>query len=166
MFLKHTVRIGFGLAWLAGAAGAMAQTTADKDVSTEVQVDRAHIQAQRQEIVAANMTLTEKEATAFWPVYREYRGELAVTGDRMMQLIMDYAKSYDKMTDAQAQSLLDELFEIQTKDLDIHKKYAKKMKETLPGSKLARFFQVENKLDLIVKTEISAALPLVPAPKP
>jgi len=166
MFLKQVARIGFGLAFMAGAVGAIAQTPAGQDHSAEVQVDRAYIQAQRQEIVAANLKLTEQEGAAFWPVYREYRAELAGVGDQMTKLIIDYAKTFDTMTDANAQSMLDSMFDIQSKDLDIHKKYAKKMKGILPGLKLARFFQVENKLDLIVKSEISAAIPLVPAAKP
>ena len=166
MFLKQAVRIAFGLACMASAVGTMAQTPASQDYSTEVQVDRAYIQAQRQEIVAANLKLTEQEAAAFWPVYREYRAELAGVGDSMTKLVIDFAKTFDTMTDENAQAMLDDLFDIQTKDLDIHKKYAKKMKGILPGTKLARFFQVENKLDLIVKTEISAAIPLVPAAKP
>ena len=159
MSMKRLSRIGLGIASLALAVTAYGQT----DVTSQVHVDRAQIQAQRQEIVAANMTLTEQEAAAFWPMYREYRGELATTGDRTVKLIEDYAKSYDNMTDAQAETMLNDWLDIQKKNLDIHDKYVKKMKKVLPGAKLARFFQIENKLDSIVMNELANEIPLVPA---
>jgi len=49
---------------------------------TEEQVNDANIQlmpqdirSQRQKVVAANMPLTDTEATKFWPVYNRYIGE-------------------------------------------------------------------------------------------
>ena len=50
--------------------------------SDDIELTRAVIQAGRQAIIAANMGLTDEEGQRFWPIYREYRNDLAKNGDR------------------------------------------------------------------------------------
>ncbi|UCF20640.1 MAG: hypothetical protein JSU87_04310, partial [Gemmatimonadota bacterium] len=68
-------------------------------VRSEVELTRQQIQTERQTLVTAGMQLTEAQAQAFWPVYREYRNELAPLGDRMVELILGYAEQYGSVTD-------------------------------------------------------------------
>ena len=42
----------------------------------------------------------------------------------------------------------------------LQEKYAKKFRKVLPEKKVLRYFQIENKLDLIIDSELSAAIPL------
>jgi hypothetical protein len=127
----------------------------------EIEVTRSSIQTKRQAIVAAAMGLPEAKGQAFWPMYREYRQEMAKSGDKMVGLIENYAAKYDSMTDADAETLLKDFISIQKQELDTKSKWMKKFKEVLGGKDLARFYQVENKLDTIVRYDVTQAIPLV-----
>jgi hypothetical protein len=135
--------------------------TALGQAQSEIAVTRADIQADRQAIVAANMTLTEPEATAFWPVYREYRGELSKVGDRAVKLITDYAASYETLTNEQASALVKEYLAIQKEILKVREKYAPLFAKVLPAKSVMRLYQIENKLDAIVMMAVVAEIPLV-----
>jgi hypothetical protein len=127
----------------------------------QLEVTRSSIQTQRQAIVAAAMGLPDAKGQVFWPMYREYRQEMTKTGDKMISLIENYAAKYDTLSDAEAETLLKDFISIQKQELDTKSKWMKKFKEVLGGKDLARFYQVENKLDTIVRYEVTQAIPLV-----
>jgi hypothetical protein len=140
---------------LVAAPAVMAQ------VQHEIALTRAEIQTERQALVAENLPLTEEQAKAFWPMYRTYREEMAKLGDRLVALIEDYAKNYETLTDPQATAMLKEFFEIQKEEVAAKKAWAPKFEKILPVKSVVRFYQIENKLDLIVRTSVAAEIPLV-----
>ncbi|HUC44545.1 MAG TPA: hypothetical protein VMR65_10925, partial [Candidatus Sulfotelmatobacter sp.] len=97
----------------------VAVTPSLAQVHDEVALTRQEIQTERQAIVAENLQLSDAEGKTFWPMYRDYRNEMARNGDRTVKLIHDYAASYDTMTDEQATALLDEALAIQKDELRI-----------------------------------------------
>jgi len=131
-------------------------------VQHEIALTRADIQTERQALVAENLPLTEDQAKAFWPMYRTYREEVAKLGDRLVTLIEDYAKNYETMTDPQATAMLKEFFDVQKKEVEIKKAWAPKFEKIIPAKAVMRFFQIENKLDIMVRFEVAAEIPLVP----
>jgi len=132
-------------------------------VGSEIEVARSDMQADRQAIVAANLPLTEAEAAAFWPLYREYRGEVAKIGDRSVQLITDYAKAYidGSLTDVQATELTRDFLKQQKAAIELKEKYFERFGKILSGKSTARFYQIENKLDAVVAVGIADQIPLV-----
>lgn len=148
-----------GIVALVVAGSALAQT------SSAIAVTRSDIQADRQAIVADNLQLTEPQAQAFWPLYREYRGEMAKVGDRLVKLVTDFAASYDTLTDAQASGLVKEYLAALKDSLTVREKYASRFEKVLPAKSVMRFYQIENKLDAIVMIDVVAAVPLVKADK-
>ena len=95
------VLAAIALAWPESAG---AQTV---DKWTEIQQLQADVKADRQAIVATNLPLTESEARAFWPVYKEYRGEVEKLGDRAATLITEYAANFETMTNEKADHVLE-----------------------------------------------------------
>ena len=156
-----SVRIaGIALAGLVWTTAAFAQT------HHEIALTRAEIQTERQAIVAANLPMTEEQAKAFWPLYREYRDELAKAGDRTVALIESYAADYKSMDDAKSQAMIDEFFSIRKDETKIMSSWMPKFGKVLPATSVARFLQIENKLDAIIRFELAAEIPLVEsAPK-
>ncbi len=142
----------------AGGTAVLAQTP------SQIAVTRADIQADRQAIVAANMPMTEEQSKAFWPLYREYRAELAKPGDRIVALLENYAKNYANLSDDQAKGMVDEMFAIQGEQLKIKKAWVPKFAKVLPPKLVARFVQIENKLDVVILYELAEEIPLVKAP--
>jgi hypothetical protein len=130
-------------------------------VQSEIALTRADIQTERQALVAENLPLTEDQAKVFWPMYRTYREELAKLGDRFVALIEDYAKNYETMTDPQASTMIKEFLKIQKEEVAIKTAWVPKFEKILPAKAVVRFYQIENKLDLIVRVSVAAEIPLV-----
>jgi hypothetical protein len=148
------------IAALAGVTALTLTGAVLAQASSEVAVTRAQIQADRQAIVADNMKLTEEQSQAFWPVYREYRAEMALVGDRLFKVISDYATSYETLTDPQASALVKEFLTLQRDSVKVREKYASRFEKVLPAKGVMRFFQIENKLDAIIMIDVVASIPL------
>jgi hypothetical protein len=145
---------------------AMTASVAPAQVSEtdQLQQIRADIAADRQALVAANLGLTEAEGQAFWPLYRQYRGEMAKVMDRLQTLIQDYAKVYENPTGVQAKAMVDEMLAIQKDELKVRTAYVPKFRKVLPEIKVGRFLQIENKVDAIIKLELADGVPLIGTP--
>ena len=65
------------------------------------------------------------------------------------------------MSDADASRLLDEYFAIEKDIVQIKQKYAKTMTARIGAANTARFFQIDNKLDSIVRAEAASGIPLL-----
>jgi hypothetical protein len=126
-----------------------------------IELTRTLIQAERQAIVSSTMALSDAEGALFWPVYRQYRGELAQVGDRWLKLVKTYAENYENLSDELAEHILAEHFKIEQAALEVKVKYIPRFREALSSVKLARFYQIENKLDAVVDYDIAEAIPLI-----
>lgn len=132
----------------------------DKPADTN-QLVMEKIRADKKLFVAENMQLTEKEAKAFWPVYESYQKDLAKIIDRTKKLIDDYAKNYNTMTDKTAKKLLNDLIVIENARLTQRKAYLPKFRQVLSEKKVARYYQLENKIHAVVSYEMAKVIPLV-----
>lgn len=131
------------------------------EVMEDIRQLRVAIQVGRQAIVAQAMDLTPAEMEAFWPLYREYRLEAVKIGDRIVGLLERYAASYDTLTDAAADKLLTDFVKIEQARANLKAKFLPRFKKVLPATKVARFYQVENKLDVLILNELAEDIPLV-----
>lgn len=130
-------------------------------VQSDIATERAQLQSDRQAIVAANLPLTEEQATAFWPMYRDYRAEMQKLGDRLVDVIVGYAHNAEALTDDQAAVILDDLLAIQKDELKIKTDWVPKFRKILPPKAVTRFYQIENKLDAILLFEAANQVPLI-----
>jgi DNA-directed RNA polymerase subunit F len=142
--------------------GASASQAADQDedLTSDLALTRASIQLRRQAIVTSVMDLTPKEAEAFWPLYREYRMEMAKVGDRVSKLLVDYTGQYDTLTDEQAKKIMNEWLSIEKAKMNVKGKYVSKFQKILPARKTMRFFQADNKLDAVINAQLASIVPL------
>ncbi len=143
------------------SAQAMGQHVSRK-VAEDLNLTREIIQVKRKAIVALNMGLTDYESKEFWPVYEEYWAEMKKLGDREVALIGRFAKNYvyENLTNKAADEMFKEWMSIKKAVTKLQEKYAKKFRKAIPEKKVLRYFQIENKLDLIIDSELSAAIPL------
>ena len=126
----------------------------------EAEVNRAAIQTEKKKIVAVNMQLTDAESKAFWPVYNEYQNGLRQINDKLAAVIGDFAKNYSTMTDAKAGEILNGYLATEKERLALKEKFVPKFKKVLPMIKVARYYQIENKLETMVKYQIVKEIPL------
>jgi hypothetical protein len=165
MALGLAVSVAGGVAAQQPAApaqpGASAPPEADQeDLTSDIALTRASIQLRRQAIVTAVMDLAPKEAEAFWPLYREYRMEMAKVGDRVSKLLVDYTGQYDTLTDEQANQIMKEWISIEKAKTSVKDKYVARFKKILPARKVMRFFQADNKLDAVLNAQLASIVPL------
>jgi len=141
--------------------GASAPQEADQeDLTSDLALTRASIQLRRQAIVTAVMDLAPKEAEAFWPLYREYRTEMAKVGDRVSKLLVQYSEQYDTLTDEQASAIMKEWLGVEKAKNNVKSKYVSRFQKILPARKVMRFFQADNKLDAMLSAQLASIVPL------
>ena len=107
------------------------------------------------------MQLTEAEAKTFWPVYDAYQAELAKLRDREVKLIEKFAANYETMSDDVAKSLLDDSLAIDGSHMKLRQTYLAKFRGVLPDKKVARYYQLESKIDAVMDFEMARRIPLV-----
>ena len=127
----------------------------------EIELTRLALQRQRDDLVNQFMKLNLKEVEAFIPVYEEYRTEMGKLGDRTQRVILDYAENQDNLSDQKALAMLDESLKIKEAELELRRRYVEEFKKVIPPKKVVRFFQLDNKFDVIVNYNLSGSIPLV-----
>jgi len=140
---------------------AMSARGDEKKATDNMQITREAMQAEKKLFVAANMQLSEDEAQAFWPIYERYQQELQQLNDRHGKLIEEYSKQYNSLSDEKAQELLDEALTIEAERQKALQKYLPAFRDVLPVKKVARYFQIENKIQAVVNYDLAAEIPLV-----
>jgi hypothetical protein len=126
-----------------------------------VELARSDIRTNKALIIAQNIDFTSDEAVEFWPVQREYETDLNKLLDQRYDLIVKFAKQYGSMTDPQAADLAMKVFDLEGKRTDLKRKYFKKFRKVIPALKAARFFQIENQINMAIDLQVAASLPLI-----
>jgi hypothetical protein len=128
----------------------------------ELQLVIAAVEIQRKSIIAQNLYLSEKES-GFWAVYNEYRAEMRKAADIQLGVVTDYADAYrnNSLSDKAATKLIDRFLSVQERRVKIKKRFVRKFKKVLSAKNVARFYQIDNRVDLLVQMQISGGIPLV-----
>ena len=134
---------------------------AEEKAADNMQIAREAMQAEKKLFVAANMQMSEAEAQAFWPIYDRYQQALQQLNERYGKLIEEYAKQHDSLSDETASKLLDEAVALETDRQKARQQYLTEFRKALPIKKVARYFQIENKIQAIVNYDLAAEIPLV-----
>jgi len=145
--------------WLLMGGSAFGQVS-DPEALAEA---RAALAYERQKVVREDLLLTESEATLFWPVYAEYQKEMTAVRDRQTELITGYLQAYDsaELSDSYADTLLKNYMSIESDVLKVRQRFLPRFKKVLPSLKVARFYQIENKIDAEIDVNLADMIPLV-----
>lgn len=108
------------------------------------------------------LQLSDDEKEAFWRVYNRYDAEMDSLTTRYIDLAdrfvtLHYAAD---LTDEDANELLDDYLEIQIAILQVRQRYLQQFRRVLPGIKVARFYQIENKIRADVDAVLALVVPL------
>jgi Spy/CpxP family protein refolding chaperone len=141
------------------AAPAMAQSTG----TTNMEILRDKLKADRKVLVAANMELTDAEGAKFWPIYDAYQKDLQQINQRLQTTILAYAEAYKKgpIANDVAKKLIDEALAIDEAEVKLRSSAFPKVLAVLPATKAARYIQLENKIRAAVRYELAAGIPLI-----
>jgi hypothetical protein len=137
------------------------QQTKTLNLSAYAELLRSDVRTQKVAIITEVMGFTEAEDAAFWPIYREYEAEMAKLGDERVELIAEYAKNYETMTDEVADSLAKKALDLEARRQAVKAKCYESVRKALPPKTALRFLQVEHQLLLLIDLQIASALPIV-----
>lgn len=161
--MKRTLAILAALA-VAAPAAAQAQAKPAPTAPQYLELLRSDLKTTKVAVLTEAMELTPADAEKFWPAYREYEVALSKIYDDRLNIIRDYANSYQQMTDEVAKGLVERSFKNERARADLRRKTFGAMSKAVSPVVAARFIQVENQLGMLIDLQIASELPLVEKP--
>ncbi|MBW1608847.1 MAG: hypothetical protein JRE07_03120 [Deltaproteobacteria bacterium] len=160
--MKARIRIyPFFIVLVAVLAVFIVSSMAQEKPADNMQIVREKIKTDKKLFIAENMNLTESEAKVFWPVYENYQKDLGKLVDKTVKLIDNYAANFQTMTEEAAKELIDGYLAIEGERVTLMKSFLPKFRKVLPEKKVARYYQLENKIDAVVNFGLAKQIPLV-----
>ena len=144
-----------------GKSSASPQSDAGKNVQAYIDLLRGDVRQQKAEFMGSVMLFSAQDAAKFWPIYSDYDVQLAKLNDQRIGIIKEYAQSYNQMTDAKADELIQKSLAYQKQRSELLVQTYDKVKEALGAVTAARFAMVEHQLLLIIDLQIDSSLPVV-----
>ena len=119
------------------------------------------LRSNKKALVDVNLALTNDEARAFWPVYERYQADLNAVQDRLVQVIQEYKANFGSMSHEKARELVAQYLAAEKDRAAVRGRYLEPVSEALPGRKVMRFYQIENKIDAVLRYQLAAEIPVV-----
>ena len=133
----------------------------DYDLTAEIELLKTDLKAQKIALFSNGMELSKAEGEKFWPVFNEYQNEAGKLVDSKVKLLKEYADNYEKMSAKMAKRLLKEAMDIDKSALKMQEKYIAKLSKVLPEVKVVRFYQLDNRIKMLINLQISSVIPLI-----
>jgi hypothetical protein len=123
---------------------------------------REEAKADKKALTAENLKLTDTEGKAFWPIYESYQKDIDKVNERLVNLIKDYAKEYRErsLSDKKAKQLISDYIVIEEDMLKLNKSNLEKLSIVLPYKKVMTYWQMENKIQAILRFDCAINIPL------
>ena len=128
-------------------------------LSSMIEIFRADMQADRATIIIQAMKFNDKDAAAFWPIYRKYEYQRSLLDDRRAAVIKEYAQNYSALSDIDAKAMAERMFDCEFRLAELKKTYFKKFNKELPALTVTKFFQVDHRIDVLVDMRVESSRP-------
>jgi len=143
------------------AEPAPARGAGDSMSESDFELMRSDIRTKKASLIADRMKFTDREASAFWPVYRQYEADLAAINDKKVSIMKDYMSRHDALTEQQAKQLAEDVFDVDQKTLDLREKCFGALEKAIPAKTIVRWLQLERRLQLLVDAQLAKELPVI-----
>jgi len=127
----------------------------------QMEILREKARADKKLVVATALALTEGEGKVCWPVYTAYQSDMITHYDKLLSLIDRFETAYDTMTGQTATQLLNEYLALEANHVALLKAYVPRFQRVLPALKVARLYQIENKMRALVNYDLARQIRLV-----
>src|SRR6478736_1839824 len=128
---------------------------------TETELIRSAFKLEKKALVAQFLALKNEDAAKFWPLYDKYELERSELNTRRIKLIDTYATKYESMDDASTDALVKESAAIQKKEVALREKYYGTVKKSVSTNVAARFYQIEDAINVGVRMELFSQIPML-----
>jgi hypothetical protein len=134
----------------------MAQTNKD-----DLQILQATFGKEKAELVKAYMKIPTEQDASFWSLYDQYEESRRAIGKEKLALIEEYANNYESLDDKKAADLMNKKLKISDSYTKMQKKYYDSFSKLIGGRQAAKFFQLEDYLENIIKLAIQESIPFI-----
>ena len=153
--------VGFSLL----ASPVAGQQPTEEEINQYIELVRMDVRQGRAELVGQTMQLSAGQAAKFWPIYEQYEQAFTALGNTQVQIILDYASSFESMTDQTASRLAGRLLDLLDQRQSLLREYHGKFESALGGAVAARFVQVERRIETLLDLQLAADIPLLEPPR-
>jgi hypothetical protein len=148
------------VAQAASSRSSTADNTTGAITDQQLALLRRDIRSIKKQLIAANLTLTDNEATKFWQVYEQYSAETERINDTRTAIIKEYSDEYGTLTDDQADNLIRRWLDTDIEQTKLRQRYVAIFRTVLPGKKAATFFQLDRRISTMIDVQLTSQLPL------
>lgn len=128
--------------------------------NNEVQLLLAKKAIEKKVVVLTNMGLEGETKEKFGTLYDEYQGKLMKQRMSEIELIGNYAKNYNNLSDENANKIITQWITVEEAQMVLKKEYMAKFKKVMSSADVIRYFQIENRLELISELQTANFIPL------
>ena len=121
----------------------------------------AQMLAQRRQLIAKSLHLPPEIGDKFWPIYDRYQVELGKIRTARHEILGELGENYDNMSDADAREYVMDKLNLEEDRARIAKRYVLEMAKVLPPRELARYIQIESKIEAFIEAGIEEEIPLI-----
>jgi Spy/CpxP family protein refolding chaperone len=145
-----------------GQSTTQTQAQGDKDATAqEIELMRKDLRSIRKQLIAANLKLTDDQATKFWPVYDRYIADLMKVNNTKYDVLKEYFDSYGTLTPEQADTMTTRLLNLDVSVTELRQKYQPLFRAVLPAKETATFFQLDRRIAAMIDLQLASQIPLV-----
>ncbi len=123
---------------------------------------RQDLTKNKMDLISMSMDFTKTESDAFWPVYRQYSNEQNAIYAKRLDIIHEYARAMEKLDAATARDLTTRLMRVDGELITLKQQYFPKFEAAVGGRKAAKFYQIDNRLSLLINLQLANEIPLIP----
>lgn len=121
---------------------------------------------EKKQVVAERMKLSPAESAKFWTLYDEYELYRSEISDRRAANIEQYVKNYTSLTDAKADELLKNTFQISDETSKLWQKTYDKMAKELSSVKAGQFIYLEMYFEALGREKLAETIPHIGTNEP
>ncbi|HET7108932.1 MAG TPA: hypothetical protein VFI38_19115 [Candidatus Acidoferrum sp.] len=136
--------------------GVINPTITDEDIA----LLRRDLRAKKMQVIGQNMSLSDREAEKFWPIYNHCVKDLQEVNNQKYALLKQYAEMWSTMSDEDALIYVRNWLEADGQAQALRLKYVPVVSQVLPGKKAATFFQLDRRLNMIIDLQLFSQIPL------
>jgi len=116
---------------------------------------------EKKSIVTDFIQLEGEAYDQFWTLYDEYETERKANGQKRIEILDKYTKSYLELDDETTDALVSEAMKVRDTKNKLIKKYYKSMKKAAGAKAAAQFYQLENYFASAVSVTLAEQIPFI-----
>ena len=129
--------------------------------SQDAPATTADVLTDKRSVVAHTMGLSPEMAQRFWPLYDDYQVQVSKLNEDRKAVLYKFSVNYINMSNELAQELIDKTLTLEKKRYALRKELVAKFSKQFPPKVVARYYQIENKIDAMALAAAAENVPLL-----